>query len=75
MKTTFKYRFYFTERTSRLAEKKSRSKTLELPRELFDHYDVDGMLKAFFSASNKFTYHDSNISVTSIKVGRTLFQI
>lgn len=75
MKGTFKYVFKYIERNSRLEEKKTRTKTLHLPRELFDHYDVDGMLKAFRSEMSKFTYSDSTVTVKSIKVGRTEFQV
>lgn len=75
MKTTFKYLFSFTEYNTRLGEKKYRTKTLHLPRDLFDHYDVDGMLKAFRSEESKFTLSDSTVVVRTIKVGRTEFQI
>ena len=54
---------------------RARSKTLELPKELFDHYDVDGMIKAFFSQASKFACDDSNVWAKSIKVGRTTFKV
>lgn len=72
---TLKYRFRFVEANTRLGERKTRTKTLELPRELFDHYDVDRMMKAFWSEADKFTLHDSNVSLKSIKVGRTEFML
>lgn len=75
MKTTFKYVFRFTEYNTRLGEKRYRTKTLHLPRELFEHYDVDGMLRAFRSEESKFTFSDSTVVVKTIKVGRTEFQI
>lgn len=75
MKTTFKYVFNFTEYNTRLGEKKYRTKTLHLPRELFDQYDVDGMMRAFRSEESKFTFSDSTVVVKTIKVGRTEFQI
>ena len=75
MKTTFRYVFKYTELNSRLGEKKNRTKTLHLTRELFDHYDVEGMVRAFRSESDKFTYHDSTVIVKSIRVGRTEFQL
>lgn len=79
MKTTFKYVFRFTEYNTRLGEKRCRTKTLNLPRELFEHYDVDGMLRAFRSEERKkerkFTFSDSTVVVKTIKVGRTEFQI
>lgn len=75
MKTTFKYVFSFIEYNTRLCEKKYRTKTLHLPRELFDHYDVDGMMRAFRSEERKFTFSDSTVTVKTIKVGRTEFQI
>lgn len=75
MKTTFKYVFSFIEYNTRLGEKKYRTKTLHLPRELFDHYDVDGMMRAFRSEERKFTFSDSTVTVKTIKVGRTEFQI
>lgn len=70
---TLKYRFHFVESNKRLGEKRRRVKTLELPRELFDHYDVDRMEKAFRSEAYKFTSRDSNVVLKSIKVGRTEF--
>ena len=70
---TFKYRFRFLELNTRLEMRKTRTKTLELSRELFDHYDVDKMIKAFRSESHKFTFPDSNVVLKSIKVGRTEF--
>lgn len=70
---TLKYRFRFVESNTRLGERKTRVKTLELSRELFDHYDVDRMIKAFRSEAYKFTLPDSNVALKSIKVGRTEF--
>ena len=75
MKITYKYQFFFTESNRRLDMVRARSKTLELPKELFDHYDVDGMVKAFFAQADKFTFGDSNVYVKSIKVGRTTFKV
>ena len=75
MKTTYKYQFFFTESNRRLDMIRARSKTLELPKELFDRYDVDGMIKAFFAQADKFTFGDSNVYVKSIKVGRTTFKV
>lgn len=75
MKNTFKYTFRFIEINSRLGMRKHRSKTLELDRELFDHYNVDGMMKAFNSVKSKFTFDDSNVIIKTIKVGRTEFQM
>lgn len=75
MKTTFKYVFRFIEYNTRFGEKKYRTKTLHLPRELFDHYDVDGMMRAFRSEERKFTFSDSTVTVKTIKVGRTELQI
>lgn len=68
-----KYQFRFTESNRRLDMVRSRTKTLELDRELFNHYDVDGMVKAFHSQASKFTFSDSNVYIKSIKVGRTTF--
>lgn len=70
-----KYTFRFIEINNRLGERKRRSKTLELGRELFDHYDVDGMERAFNSAKSKFTFSDSTVIIKTIKVGRTEFQM
>lgn len=70
-----KYTFKFIEINNRLEERKHRSKTIELNRELFDHYNVDGMVQAFNSAKSKFTQHDSTVIIKSIKVGRTEFQM
>lgn len=75
MKTTFKYIFSFTEYNTRLDEKRYRTKTLNLPCELFEQYDVEGMLRAFRSEESKFTFPDSKVIVRTIKVGRTEFQI
>lgn len=75
MKTTFKYVFSFTEYNTRLDEKRYRTKTLTLPCELFEQYDVDGMLRAFRSEKRKFTFSDSEVIVRTIKVGNTEFQI
>lgn len=74
MENTIKYIFNYTEHT-RFGEKRYRTKTLRLSRELFDRYDVDEMLKAFRSEQSKFVYHDSTAVVRTIKVGRTEFQI
>lgn len=71
MKATFRY----IESNYRLNEKKSRTKTMDLPRKLFDHYDVDGMLKAFNGVVNGFTQSDSIVTVKTIKIGRREFQV
>lgn len=75
MKTAYKYQFSFTESNRRLDMVRARTKTLELPKELFEHYDVDGMTKAFFAQASKFTFNDSNVYLKSIKVGRTTFKL
>lgn len=75
MKTTYKYQFSFTESNRRLDMVRARTKTLELPKELFEHYDVDGMEKAFFAQVSKFAFSDSNVYLKSVKVGRTTFKL
>lgn len=71
MKATFKY----IESNFRLNEKKNRTKTMDLPCELFDHYDVDGMMKAFNGVVKGFTQSDSIVTVKTIKIGRREFQV
>ena len=70
-----KYTFKFKELNHRLELVKSRSKTLELDPELLNHYDVDGMEQAFNRVKSKFTFHDSTVILTAIKVGRVEFKI
>lgn len=75
MKTTLKYMFKFIEINTRLNGKKARTKTLELPRDLFDTYNVTGMVSAFKAAQHRFTNSDSTVVIKAVKIGRTEFQV
>ena len=67
--------YFFTETNTRLEMRKNRRITLEIPGELFKHYDVDGMEKYFRTYINEHVFHDSSIILKSIKIGNTHFQL
>lgn len=70
-----KYTFKFKELNRRLDLVRTRTKTLELDPELLKHYDVDAMTQAFLSAAHRFTFEDSTVFLTGIKVGRVEFKL
>lgn len=70
-----KYQFSFIEINNRLGVRKNRTETLDLDPMFYDHYDVGGMIKAFRARRSRFAYHDSELVVRSIKVGRATFKL
>lgn len=68
--------YFFTETNSRLEmRRKNRRTTIEIPDELFRHYDVEGMEKCFRTHMKTYGSHDSTFIINSIKIGNTHFQL
>ena len=65
---------YFTEKNTRLCERKSRSKTIEVPDEMFNRWDWDGIVEIFREEQKRFCAYDSTVIVNKIKLGRAVLQ-
>lgn len=59
----------------RLAEKKDRTITVEIAKELYDNWDIDGMEKAAEKQIMKLEQHDTFVTVKTIKIGRHIFEL
>lgn len=65
---------YFTETNKRLDSKEHRSLTIDVPDEMYDTWDWDGIEKQFRWDVKTYSYSDSTIRVKRIKLGRTILQ-
>lgn len=65
---------YFTEINSRVNERKNRSKTIEIPDEMYNGWNWDGIVKIFRAEIKNYVGYDSTIRVNRIKLGRAILQ-
>lgn len=64
---------YYTEK-DRGFDAKRRSMTIEVPAEMFDSWDWDGIERIFRAKVSPYTFWDSTIRVNRIKLGRATLQ-
>lgn len=69
-----KAKVYFTEKNRRLESEKCRSMTIEVPAEMFDSWDWDGIERIFRAKVTTYIDRDSIIRINRIKLGRAILQ-